>query len=77
MYIYLLGADESLVPVQGKAVRGSQSTPTDAQLHQPGHCPCADMEKPQTTHPGITTACLTLQSTFHNTVYDMSLEVVQ
>lgn len=58
LYICLLGAAESLIPVQGKAIRGSQSSPTDTQLHQPGHSACSDVAKPQTTHPGTNKTCL-------------------
>lgn len=67
LYICLPGAAESFIPVQGKAICGSKSTPTDSQLHQPGHSTCSDMEKPQTTHPGINAIHLNSQSTFLTT----------
>lgn len=57
-HVCLPGAAESLIPIQGKAIRGSQSTPTDAQLHQPGHSTRSDVEKPQATHPGMNTTHL-------------------
>ncbi len=71
LHVCLLGAAESLIPVQGKAIRGSQSTPTDTQLHQPGHCTCSDVEKPQTTHSGTNTACLNISKTFHSPVVSL------
>lgn len=58
MHTLPLGAAESVIPIQGKAICGSQSTPTDAQLYQPGHSARSDVEKPQTTHPGKNSKCL-------------------
>lgn len=54
------GAAESLIPVQGEAIRGSKSAPTDTQLHQPGNSSCFDMEKPQTTHAGKKTTSIAI-----------------
>lgn len=50
--VYVLGAAESLVSVQGEAVRGPPSSPADAKLHQPGDRTRCHLEEPQATHPG-------------------------
>ena len=57
-----VGAAESLIPVQGKAIRGSQSSAADSQLHQPGNSTRSDMEKSQTTHPGKDATVLLVRS---------------
>lgn len=75
----LLGVAESLIPVQGKAICGSQSTPADPQLHQPGHSTCSHVEKPQTAHPGTCKTCTIYSNnivrlTFYGLVVSMKLK---
>lgn len=68
----LPGAAQSLISVQGKAVRGSQSTPADTQLHQSGDRSRPDVEEPQTTHPGSNVLC-TLQIFTPNNIVTSSV----